>query len=251
MIKKIIPSFFTLLNLIFGCIAISFVFTNQFLLVFIFMLLGIFCDFLDGFFARILNSETDFGVQLDSMADVITSAFLPGLILSQIIILNGSNSILVDLSSFINEKIDFIPLAICGYILTLAAVIRLAKFNIDANNKKNKDFKGLPAPAMAIFFGSLQPLIESSNFMFLKPVLASNNNLILLAIFFGFLMNSNINFFSIKSLKGTTMDKMFKIVIVLTGIVSVSIFGFAGFSVTIAFYIFLNFIKNILLKIKS
>ena len=100
MIKKIIPSFFTLLNLIFGCIAISFVFTNQFLLVFIFMLLGIFCDFLDGFFARILNSETDFGVQLDSMADVITSAFLPGLILSQIIILNGSNSILVDLSSF-------------------------------------------------------------------------------------------------------------------------------------------------------
>ena len=151
MIKKIIPSFFTLLNLIFGCIAISFVFTNQFLLVFIFMLLGIFCDFLDGFFARILNSETDFGVQLDSMADVITSAFLPGLILSQIIILNGSNSILVDLSSFINEKIDFIPLAICGYILTLAAVIRLAKFNLDANNKKNKDFKGLPAPAMAIF----------------------------------------------------------------------------------------------------
>ena len=70
MTKKIIPSFFTFLNLISGCIAIYFVFSSQFLIVFIFLLLGIFFDFLDGFLARILDLETDFGVQISITPDL-------------------------------------------------------------------------------------------------------------------------------------------------------------------------------------
>ena len=130
MTKKIIPSFFTFLNLISGCIAIYFVFSSQFLIVFIFLLLGIFFDFLDGFLARILDLETDFGVQLDSMSDVITSGFLPGVILSQIFILNGNSSTVIDLNFFVDEKIEFTPLSLCGFILTLAAVNRLSLIHI-------------------------------------------------------------------------------------------------------------------------
>jgi len=246
MTKKTIPSFFTFLNLISGCIAIYFVFSSQFLIVFIFLLLGVFFDFLDGFFARILDSETDFGVQLDSMADVITSGFLPGVILSQIFVLNGNSSTVIDLSFFVDEKIEFTPLSLCGFILTLTAVNRLAKFNLESNDNNQKDFRGLPAPAMAIFFGSLPLLIKSPSFLFLKPILLSNITLIFLAFFFSFLMNSNFKFFSIKSMKGNTLDKTFKIGIVLIGIVLIFIFGLAGFTVTIASYIFLNLIKNIL-----
>lgn len=246
MTKKIIPSFFTFLNLISGCIAIYFVFSSQFLIVFIFLLFGIFFDFLDGFFARILDSETDFGVQLDSMADVITSGFLPGVILSQIFILNGNSSTVIDLSFFVDEKIEFTPLSLCGFILTLTAVTRLAKFNLESNDNNQKEFRGLPAPAMAIFFGSLPLLIESPSFLFLKPILLSNITLIFLAIFFSFLMNSNFVFFSLKTLKGNRFDKTFRIGIVLIGIVLIFIFGLAGFTVAIASYIFLNLIKNIL-----
>ncbi|MDG2147815.1 MAG: CDP-alcohol phosphatidyltransferase family protein [Flavobacteriaceae bacterium] len=246
MIRNIIPSFFTSLNLISGCIAVYFVFSSKFEITFYFLLLGILFDFFDGFFARILDSETDFGVQLDSMADVITSGFLPGVILSQIFILNGNSSTVIDLSFFVDEKIEFTPLSLCGFILTLAAVNRLAKFNLESKDNNHKDFRGLPAPAMAIFFGSFPLLTKSPSFLFLKPILLSNITLIFLAIFFSFLMNSNFKFFSIKSLKGNTLDKIFKIGIVLIGIVLIFIFGLAGFTVTIASYIFLNLIKNIL-----
>ena len=56
-----------------------------------------------------------------------------------------------------DEKIEFTPLSLCGFILTLAAVNRLAKFNLESNNNNQKDFRGLPAQAMAIFFVSLPP----------------------------------------------------------------------------------------------
>ncbi len=246
MIKKITPSFFTFLNLISGCIGIYFVFSSQFLIVFIFLLLGIFFDFLDGFFARILDLETDFGVQLDSMSDVITSGFLPGVILSQIFILNGNSSTLIDLSFFVDEKIEFTPLSLCGFILTLAAVNRLAKFNLESNDNNQKDFKGLPAPAMAIFFGSLPLLIESPSFLFLKPILLSNITLIFLAIFFSFLMNSNFAFFSLKNFKGNNFDITFKITTFLISVGLIFYFGLVGFSLAICLYVFLNLIKNIL-----
>ena len=246
MTKNIIPFFFTSLNLISGCIAVYFVFSSQFLIVFYFLILGIFFDFLDGFFARILDSETELGVQFDSMADVITSGFLPGVILCQMFILNGNYSTVIDLSFFVDEKIEFIPLSLCGFILTIAAVNRLANFNLKSNNNNQKDFKGLPAPAMAIFFGSLPLLIKSPSFLFLKPILLSNITLIFLVIFFSFLMNSNFIFFSLKTLKGNSFEKTFKIAIVLIGVVLIFYFGLAGFSLAICFYILLNLIKNIL-----
>ena len=246
MTKKIIPSFFTFLNLISGCIAIYFVFSSQFLIVFIFLLLGIFFDFLDGFLARILDLETDFGVQLDSMSDVITSGFLPGVILSQIFILNGNSSTVIDLNFFVDEKIEFTPLSLCGFILTLAAVNRLAKFNLESKDNNQKDFKGLPAPAMAIFFGSLPLLIESPSFLFLKPILLSNITLIFLSILFSFLMNSNFAFFSLKTFKGNSFDKTFKATTFLISVGLIFYFGLAGFSLAICCYIFLNLIKNIL-----
>ncbi len=218
MTKKVIPSFFTSLNLISGCIATYFVFSFQFEIAFYFLLIGIFFDFLDGFFARILDAETDLGIQLDSMADVITSAFLPGIILSQLFVLSGNNFTVIDLSFFGLEKIELIPWSIGGFILTLAAVNRLAKFNLNTGDNKEKDFKGLPTPATAIFFGALPLLISSPKFLFLKPILLSNVTLIFLAIFFGFLMNSNFTFYSLKTFRGIFFDKIFQIVLVLTGV---------------------------------
>lgn len=246
MIKKIIPSFFTSLNLISGCIAVYFVFSFQFEIAFYFLLAGIFFDFLDGFFARVLDAETDLGIQLDSMADVITSAFLPGIILSQLFILSGNNSIVIDLSFFGLENIELVPWSIGGFILTLAAVNRLAKFNLSVADNKEKDFKGLPAPAMAIFFGALPLLISSPKFLFLKPILLSNVTLIFLAIFFGFLMNSNFKFYSLKTFKGIFFNKIFQIGLVLMGFFFLFFYGLAGFTITICFYLFLNFLKIIL-----
>ena len=63
--KKIIPSFLTVLNLICGCFAIALAFQFQFEAVLILVCLGNFFDFLDGFAARALNSVTNFGIFLE------------------------------------------------------------------------------------------------------------------------------------------------------------------------------------------
>ena len=80
-IKKNIPNFITLLNLLCGSISIVFALKNHLEIASILIFLGVFLDFFDGFFARIFKSENDFGLQLDSMADLITSGLAPSLIL--------------------------------------------------------------------------------------------------------------------------------------------------------------------------
>ena len=47
----------------------------------LFVFLGIFFDFFDGFFARKLNANSDFGLKLDSLADMVTSGLVPALVL--------------------------------------------------------------------------------------------------------------------------------------------------------------------------
>ena len=72
------------MNLLAGCLAVYFAFTHQFNAALLFVLLGVFFDFFDGFFARILGVESELGVQLDSMADLITSGFAPVALMYQL-----------------------------------------------------------------------------------------------------------------------------------------------------------------------
>ena len=73
MIKQSVPHFFTSLNLLSGCFSIYFAYIFQFETTFIFLLAGVFFDIWDGLFARLFRVESDLGVQLDSMADMVTS----------------------------------------------------------------------------------------------------------------------------------------------------------------------------------
>ena len=71
--KRHIPNIVTGLNLLSGCIAILFAVKGQYVGTAIFVFLGIFFDFFDGLLARKLNVQSDLGLQLDSLADVVTS----------------------------------------------------------------------------------------------------------------------------------------------------------------------------------
>ena len=70
-----IVSIFTMISRIFGYIRDAA----------IFIFIGIFLDFFDGFFARVLKVENEFGLQLDSMADLVTSGLAPSIILFHLI----------------------------------------------------------------------------------------------------------------------------------------------------------------------
>ena len=136
MIKNI-PNIFTIANLILGFICILNVFVkNDFEIIYVFY----FClilDFLDGFSARKLSLTSEFGKQIDSLADLVSFGILPSVILYDYFDSNSFN----------------LYLKYSSVLILVSSSIRLARFNISEDN--NYFFVGLPTPANALFFISL------------------------------------------------------------------------------------------------
>ena len=156
-IKKHIPNLITLLNLTCGLLAVIAIFRDQEAEAFWFVCLGIFFDFWDGFFARKYNVSGDLGLQLDSLADMVTCGVVPGLMIFKLI-----ENLQIDSTSpyFLTEDtwyMGFVPYL--GFLIILASCYRLAKFNIDT--RQTDSFIGLPTPANAMFIMSL-PMIRFS-----------------------------------------------------------------------------------------
>ena len=81
LLKRSIPNLFTALNFLCGCFAAFLAYKNLFEAAFLLVFLGAFFDLFDGFFARLLKVESDFGLQFDSMADLVTSGLVPGIVM--------------------------------------------------------------------------------------------------------------------------------------------------------------------------
>lgn len=228
-IKRYIPNSLTLLNLFCGCVAIVFIADSNFEMSFYFVSLGIFFDFFDGFFARRFNVSGPLGVQLDSLADMITSGLVPGFLMFKM---------LSNLQEF--EGNNFIPFA--GFIITLGACYRLANFNIDT--RQTDSFIGLPTPANTLFIMSL-PLIANS---FIYDFVINQWVLISITLLSAFIMNAEIPLFSLKIKKLNFSDNKLQVLFLLFSILLLILFQFTGIALVIISYVLLSVINNKLLK---
>lgn len=242
MIKKSVPHFFTSLNLLSGCFSIYFAYIFQFETALVFLLMGVFFDVWDGLFARLLKVESDLGVQLDSMADMVTCGVAPGIILTQLFIMAGNKPMEISIDWPLHTTIEYIPWVCIGFLIPLGAAFRLARFNLDGSQKKH--FVGLPTPAVAMFFGALPLMVKHPTLIFLKPIIISNLGLILLTLIFVLLMNANFELFSFKSFKTGIVDTVLRILLILLAPVLIYFFGLGGISLVVLVYLFFNFIKN-------
>ena len=201
MIKSFIPNFLTLLNLICGCFSIAFAFQFQFDAVLILVLMGVLLDFLDGMAARLLHAESNFGKQLDSLSDLVTSGVVPGIVVYQLFKLSGNRVLDFDLNSFINPifNLDLVfsisPVAFIAFLITLGSAVRLAKFN---TTDYTDEFEGLPTPANALFFAAFPLLIDHVYLIESKEYLLNNYTLITLTISSVILMNIPFRLFSLR-----------------------------------------------------
>ena len=98
---SVIPNSITLLNLFVGIIAVILLIENSLDVsdIFILSLICIFLDYLDGFIARLLKVQSKFGSNLDSLADIISFGFVPGIIIYNMLKETHSDSIGSILSS--------------------------------------------------------------------------------------------------------------------------------------------------------
>lgn len=241
---KQIPNIITSANLFCGCLACVFAGLNQFEAAFWSVLLGITFDLFDGMVARLLNVTSDLGLQLDSLADVITSGFTPGIVVYQLFIRSG---ILVNdfKINFFSETIVFsvAPLALVAFLLPIGAAYRLGRFNL--LNNKSSDFFGLPTPANALFFCSLPLMIAHPSFSFIAPFFKSAYVLIFLIVLSVFLMNSNWRLFSLKTNLNLGLSSLiFPVILFLISLLIIYLYGGAGFPLIIIIYLFLSATRN-------
>ena len=131
-----LPNLFTLLNLLSGCLAVIAVTKDEPATYFILLCISLASDFLDGWVARKTQQTSLLGLQLDSLADMISFGLVPALIVF----------VSLQESDILGWADHF--LALYAFIITLGAALRLAKFNFDIDQQHT--FKGLATPAVAI-----------------------------------------------------------------------------------------------------
>src|SRR5258708_4484149 len=163
---KNIPNLFTLLNLIFGCIAVVLILQNGIAIMYnaegvqyvgiperigaasLFIGLAALVDFLDGLVARLFKATSPLGKQLDSLADVVSFGVAPGMILYQFLrmsFMRQENGLDVSV-------LWFLP----AFLIPFAGAYRLARLNIDDSHQYG--FRGVPIPAAGLLRASI-PLI--------------------------------------------------------------------------------------------
>ena len=240
-IKRSIPNIFTLLNLLSGTIAVIFAVQGQLVIAAYLVFLGIFFDFFDGFFARLLNVQGELGKQLDSLADVVTSGVVPGIVLFQL--LKSKNAIEIfntEIVSWQTNEVEFLPFI--GLAVTLAAAYRLAKFNID--ERQTSSFIGLPTPAAALVVLSLPLILEYSAFETASIIIQNKWFLILLTAILCYLMNAEIPLFSLKFKNYTWKDNKVKFIFIILTAILLVIFQFIAIPMIILLYVFISLLTN-------
>ena len=160
-------------------------FHGNFSTAFLFILIGAFFDFFDGLTARALGVSGRMGLELDSLADVVTFGVAPS---AMIFVLFTK----VYYPSFIGSEFWYGYLPFTAFLMAAFSAYRLAKFNID--ERQHTGFIGMPTPANAIFWGAL---ISSCGDFLTSPRF---NSLFLLAfvVMFSWLLVCEIPMFALK-----------------------------------------------------
>ncbi len=238
--KRHIPNFITLLNVFCGCVATVFAVLNQLELAAVFVCLGILFDFFDGLAARVLDVRSELGLQLDSLADVITSGVVPGIVMFQLLGMSMSGGWNVDMNAQASDATFWVglkvaPLPFFGFLITMASAYRLAKFNIDAN--QTSSFIGLPTPANTLLIISLPLILIYQNNDLLNGIILNQWFLIAMTILSAVLLNSNIELFALKFKNWNFQDNALRYIFIIISLVLLVTFRFLAVPIIIAFYI--------------
>lgn len=230
MIKNHIPNFITVLNLVSGCISVVFTFQGNLMLASWFIGLAAIFDFMDGMAARLLHAKSAIGVQLDSLADMVSFGVAPGVIVFQLMTLSYN----IPFAYFMEIN----PLAFLAFLIPVFSALRLAKFNID--ERQTEAFIGLPTPADALFFASL-PLVmyqghendlENVNrivqsFWFLMPA----------TVIFSGLMVSEIPLMSLKFKNFSFTDNKARFLLISIALILLLLLGYIALPLIVVVYI--------------
>ncbi|MFM2307396.1 MAG: hypothetical protein RLZZ367_2065 [Bacteroidota bacterium] len=234
-----IANILTLINLFSGCMAVVFIFNYQIELVPYCVLISLVADFLDGFAARLTKSATNIGLQLDSLADVVSFGVVPGAIIFQLLFqkYESSDAMLSTTRMYMYSAPAF--------IITLFAALRLAKFNVDT--RQTDGFIGLATPAATMFVVGLL-LIFLNNSYGLAPVIFTGKVLYGTVALLAVLMIAEIPMFSFKFKNYGFAHNKVRYLFIILSVVLLATLKFAAISLIIILYIIVSVIQKLTSK---
>lgn len=184
----ILPSLLTLGNLLGGFFAIVSVYNGDYVRAAVAILIAGIFDALDGAVARLTGSATDFGIQLDSLADMVSFGVAPGMLAY----------------SWALSPFGRIGWLAC-FLFVSCGALRLARFNVQARKGDKRYFVGLPIPAAAAFIASFVLFMKDSSsiVLFQREILSPSVTSMFVAVaiyLLSFLMVSRVRYLSLKGI---------------------------------------------------
>ena len=176
----LLPNLFTTAGLFAGFYGIVSAMNSQFESAAIAIFIAMVMDGLDGRIARLTNTQSDFGVEYDSLSDMVSFGLAPSLIMYQWA-LSGMG------------KLGWLA----AFVYAASTALRLARFNTQAASEDKRFFQGLPSPAAAAVLAGLIWLGNDPDFMDLSilKVLC-----LPFTVLVGVLMVSNVRYHSFKQI---------------------------------------------------
>lgn len=234
-IKNNLANAFTLGNLFSGCVGIVHLLSGDYQTTAICIIISLVLDFFDGFIARATNSGSNLGTQLDSLADVVSFGFLPGVAMMKMLEPFGNH--------FLGIELPF-EIKYFGFLITLFSCLRLAIFNLD--EEQQYYFKGLNTPSNTILiFGLFYAFEETGTFGFLFD---RAFYLLALTLLSSWLLISPIKMIAMKFKSKKIEDNYPKLALLIGGILILLIFKTSGIPLIILYYILISLIFQKQLK---
>jgi len=227
---SIIPNLFTAINMFCGFLSILSASEGNFNYAAWLIFIAAIFDALDGMVARLTNSSSELGVELDSLSDIVSFGAAP---------------------SFLLYKTYFFSMGTWGIIISalplIAGGFRLARFNIQLVGFSKSFFLGLPIPSSALTIASF--VLAFYNDEFLKPISDFITPLILVL---SFLMVSNIRYetlpkISLKSIK----EKPYHFIFLIIAVILVATMYTKGLFLAFVFMIVIGIFRHLYKLITS
>lgn len=236
-IKNNLANAITLGNLFSGSVGAIHLILGDYQTTAVCIILSLILDFFDGFVARALKSNSNLGVQLDSLADMVSFGLIPGLAMFKMLEPFGTH--------LLGFSLPF-EIKYLGLFITLFSCLRLAIFNLDEDQKYY--FKGLNTPSNTILiFGIYYYLVEKAS-----PNIFENETfslgLIILTVLSSWLLISPIKMIAMKFKSMKLQDNYPKVALLIGSILILAVFRIAGIPLVIIYYIFISIIFQKQLK---
>jgi CDP-diacylglycerol---serine O-phosphatidyltransferase len=231
--RSFMPSVFTVMNMVSGYASIVMAGQGSFKAAGWFILLAAFFDTIDGFVARVTNGASDFGVELDSLSDLVSFGAAPAFLVYKF----GLESMGMPLGLILSS------------LLMVGSGLRLARFNIGLIGYHKDSFCGLPTPAQAMTIAAFVLSMHD------EPLLVGSllqEALVWLTVVLAGLMVSKVNY---DTLPKPTLDSFkrspVKMIAYLIAIFCVLVYQAKAFFVAMLLYILLGIVRSLTVLVRQ